>query len=303
VREKHGARQGAPGKPSVGPPSNKGSQAAGLQTASGDSEEKALGSDGQTASAQSAKSAPRPPSLAHFTGLPETGYDTSGQEKGLKSMWAIIAIARDWFSARKNVAATTLAALMLFAIGIAWYVWSITVYEPFVSIYNIHRNLGKPITHQQTTAVYFAKYEQGIVIYLPIPNIHYVLPRDQVNRTVLVSSVIQKIPNGSPYFKDDFVRQRLKILTNKRPPIGGIAVEWEKNPKQWEWLGGREWQLAVESPQDYIQYFEGGIIIGPLPDSFELNTGWLVYAVLDYAHKWAQEVTQLTLSKPYRLER
>jgi hypothetical protein len=127
------------------------------------------------------------------------------------------------------------------------------IFEPFKQFYDMNPRLGRPVTHEVIGSVYFATYEQGLVIYLSSSNTHYVLPRDQT-KNVVISRVIDIPPNESPYFKDESMQRRLKIPSSKRPPVGGIAVEWEKNPKQWEWLGGREWQLVVGGVHD--QYFE-----------------------------------------------
>jgi hypothetical protein len=157
------------------------------------------------------------------------------------------------------------------------------IFEPFRQLHDINPGLGSPLTHEEVDSAYFATYEQGLVIYLSSSNTHYVLPRDQTNKNVVISRVIDILPHESPYFKDEFTQRRLKIPTSKSPPVGGIAVEWEKNPKQWEWLGGREWQLIVDGV--HAQYFENGIIFGPFPISYNIIYGTRIFSVIYSTNK------------------
>jgi hypothetical protein len=73
-----------------------------------------------------------------------------------------------------------------------------------------------------------------------------------------------------------------------------------ENPKQWEWLGGREWQLVVDGV--HAQYFENGIIFGPIPISYNIIYGTRIFSVFYSTNKWSEHLTELTLAdpKPYR---
>jgi hypothetical protein len=102
------------------------------------------------------------------------------------------------------------------------------IFEPFRQLHDINPGLGSPLTREEVDSAYFATYEQGLVIYLSSSNTHYVLPGDQTNKNVIISRVIDIPPHESPYFKDEFTQRRLKIPSSKRPPVGGIAIEWEK---------------------------------------------------------------------------
>jgi hypothetical protein len=160
------------------------------------------------------------------------------------------------------------------------------VLDKFADIHKINPALGGPlIKAKNSETLYFAAYEHCIVIYLYSATIHYVIPRDP-NRPVVISKIIDLARVSDPkYYDDKWLSEHFKAPPGKRPPIGGIAYEMERDPENWKWIGWREWQLR--SSRGSVQYFQNGLIIGPMPYSTSLND-WRNIAIVYGTKEWHQ---------------
>jgi hypothetical protein len=173
----------------------------------------------------------------------------------------------------------------------SFYSWYYELGNPkvsssFVDIYNLHPSLGSPLVKAKNgESLYFAAYEHCIVIFLYSATIHYVFPRDP-NRPVIISKIIDLDKVSDPkYYNDNWLSEHFKAPNGKRPPIGGIAYEMERNPENWKWIGWREWQLR--SSRGRVQYFQNGLIIGPIPYSTDLKS-WRNIVVTYGTNAWDQ---------------
>jgi hypothetical protein len=175
-------------------------------------------------------------------------------------------------------------------------------YEPFAGARNRNQSLGEPLSREiLVDGAYLASYEHGLVLWLSFNNTHYVLPDSQSTKTTGVFPLIEIPTATSPFYDDSAVRKILHIPGNKRPPSGGVAFEWSKNPDQWSWLGERQWQ-AVVNKEVYVQSFSQGIIVGPLPYSGAQDTGFRLLIISTDHPRWSQESTTLRLSSPINIK-
>ncbi len=142
---------------------------------------------------------------------------------------------------------------------------------------------------------YITVYQHAVVIWLQSTNVHYVL--GEAEQKVFAAQVFSMLPDDSPFFNEDYVRKLLDILPDKRPPLGGVAVEWSKNPSRRSWIGGREWQFGVSNKVS-IQHFENGIVVGPLPSSHAIEKGWRIFAILK--DEWHSRATPDGLTPPFK---
>lgn len=82
----------------------------------------------------------------------------------------------------------------------------------------------------------------------------------------------------------------------KYPPYGGVALGWENDPSNWEWIGWRLWHCSYSpgTPDKtiHIQTFDRGFIIGGYARTSSGDTGQRIFVVMDTDQRWSARVIQ-----------
>jgi len=134
------------------------------------------------------------------------------------------------------------------------------IHPDFKTIYEIAPELGSPLWPPTLVDdAYQAVYENADVIWIkPLLRI-FVLPH---NPDIELTRISESSWATDPaLFDDDKARAIFHPPDGKFPPHGGIADRWKKDPKQWQWLGWREWHCRFAN-QIYYQHFEHGTVFG-----------------------------------------
>ncbi len=90
----------------------------------------------------------------------------------------------------------------------------------------------------------------------------------------------------SDWRNEDFIREKLGIPNDKEVPWSGVAFEWDLDPSDWEWLGGRLWQCTLDGSATFMQEFEKGMLLGPIPAGPELKRSRIVALLNDDNHTY-----------------
>jgi hypothetical protein len=167
---------------------------------------------------------------------------------------------------------------LIFCGGAAWYFWPMGTQEliidpEFVEVHRLSSRLGKATSNAFEGGVaYQARYEHAMVIWLESLLTFYIFPDDRTK-----SAIVQKDSDWSadPRLTNDVELRKLfpKIRRDKNPPYAGIANQWLRNPKEWEWLGAREWHCSYAHPGIRYQIFANGIIVGAFRLNIASNVG------------------------------
>ncbi|MEF9601196.1 hypothetical protein O4J55_02240, partial [Paracoccus sp. PXZ] len=87
-------------------------------------------------------------------------------------------------------------------------------------------------------------------------------PLDRETRAV--KSVNDPRASGE-YFRPEVVRKKLGLSDDIDPPRGGVALAWERDPANWDWIGERRFRHPIKDRDLLIQRFENGLIVGFVP--------------------------------------
>jgi hypothetical protein len=172
-------------------------------------------------------------------------------------------------SLRRRFTALLLIASGLYAFGYfilpkdqsSGYAKRPVVFKPFATIYEIYKApLGKPQGQAvKDSSVYYAVHEQAIVVWFKTLSRFYVLDQRNPKWTRQNDPTWETDPKWS---NDKWLRKRFHPPENLGPPYSGVAKFWDRDKKNWSWIGWRKWHCFYISGDVYYQEFERGIIMG-----------------------------------------
>jgi hypothetical protein len=121
--------------------------------------------------------------------------------------------------------------------------------------------LGKPLADSETGYAYQATHEHAVVIWSDEQKAFYQLPVDPARKWGKYPDPdYQRSPE---WYRDEALRRRFKPPTNLGPPYAGVANHWVHDPKNWTWIGWREWHCYFTPGVVFVQSFEHGVVMGP----------------------------------------
>lgn len=140
------------------------------------------------------------------------------------------------------------------------------VYEPFKEAYKENEadeiKLGKPINEiTKETDVYEAVHERAIAIWFKSLNRYYVLDNRNSTWTLHPDPSWE---TKNKWTNDRWLREHFNPPKDLGPPYSGVAKLWDRDPKNWAWIGFRVWHCHYYNSV-YYQKFENGIIMGNFP--------------------------------------
>jgi hypothetical protein len=124
---------------------------------------------------------------------------------------------------------------------------------------------------------YQAKYEHAHVVWIRELQTIFVLPDDPAKKMIRYQET--SYATDQDLFDEARARQIFKTPNDKKPPHGGIANLWRKDPDKWSWMGWREWHCRFFD-QVSFQQFDGGMAVGILRLTPDQDQGQLL-ALLD----------------------
>jgi len=238
----------------------------------------------------------------------ETFLNTLAQLKDIASYLTIPtviggALAAYWGWAKTHA---RIAAIILLIVGSLAYLIDIsdrlgllprtTVYSEFKPLYETTPQFGRPLSSDSIiNGAYEAVYDSAIVLWITPTLEHFVLPIDQGSRKVMRES-IQDLNLDGRFFDDDYIHEIFPDTPKDRlPPKGGVARSWKNDEGKWKWIGWRKWDCSVSNPV-HFQFFEHGIMLGPMPLAPSTNQGRF-FAILLESGTWSQRTTPISLEK------
>lgn len=135
--------------------------------------------------------------------------------------------------------------------------------------------LGNPVGKiEETTGMYQASHEHAMVFsLLPLQTV-FALPKDGSRPAIAYHYVV--IDDDKKWWDDKFLRDKLKVPRDKKPPEYAVAELWDRKPDQLKWIGWREWSCPFRLEKFYYQQFENGIVLGILPTSETLGSSQII---------------------------
>jgi hypothetical protein len=151
------------------------------------------------------------------------------------------------------------------------------VYEPFKSVYKDHKTkLGARIGSViEDGHVYEAVHEHAMVIYVASLAAFYRLEYKTSKWTKFPEIYFDVTPQ---WLTDRLLRQHFPPPQGLNPPYSGVAKNWQREKKEWSWIGWRIWHLYLHGV--HYQKFEHGIIMGNfllLPDTNVPGTVFVLF--------------------------
>jgi hypothetical protein len=119
---------------------------------------------------------------------------------------------------------------------------------------------------QSPDDVYEAYYQHAIILWISNPLGSFIQLPAVSNRTIK----FYPDPAWGLPMSDTKLRQQSAFSQFPKHcalPFGGVATHWLDDPKDWSWIGCREWHCYLKSVR--YQQFEHGIIVGLLPRSYK----------------------------------
>lgn len=123
--------------------------------------------------------------------------------------------------------------------------------------------IGKPIGKAKRGGfATWTAFQNAAVLWLRDTNCIYQLPLDREARAV---KSVNDPRAPDEYFRPEVVRKKLGLSDERDPPRGGIALAWERDPENWDWIGERRFRHPIKDRDLLIQRFERGLIVGFMP--------------------------------------
>jgi hypothetical protein len=159
------------------------------------------------------------------------------------------------------------------------------VYSAFASVSEVGLGTGGAIGSTRLFA--YAEYENARVLWF-LPDSRAIILGENKNPIFLRDIKNESEPR---YQSDEFTRRITKTPRDKCPPLGGVASLWEQDRKKWDWMGYRVFQKLFHENKIFVQRFEHGMKIGPLPMGRVDRRGQIYVVPLNNEFNWfAKEI-------------
>jgi hypothetical protein len=204
-----------------------------------------------------------------------------------------------------------LSAITLFIISMApsWIDLSHVIYSQVAGDYFRHvprqvvdafnsisdARLGNQSGDIESTPVFaYGQYDNATVLWFkPDENLIF-LPSENKEKVISYRGYVPGYDDPRT-FDDNFARTITGTPRDKCPPLGGLANLWQQNKKKWEWIGYRVFQYHYDRDEVFVQRFQHGMKIGPVPVSRTGTDGQIVVVPRDNEFQWYH---QTLLSAP-----
>jgi hypothetical protein len=198
---------------------------------------------------------------------------------GSLSKWKVI-----FFECRKSRTWRYSAAFLVFigGVGIGLTIQSFldrpsipSIRTEFDEAYAMHKEeLRAPINSAQPVALpnkhgrgfIQAAFENAWLFFLDNPGKLYAVPLHDSKKHFVDKDDDQSIYTSWTYSNEE-IRKRdtfKDVRESCMLPQGAFAIDWDKNPEEWKWIGCGQWYCGLDGRNIYFQDFDGGRMIGPV---------------------------------------
>jgi hypothetical protein len=181
-------------------------------------------------------------------------------EANLHGWGHLIGRGREWLRAQWWTAPL---AILLIALGgivtgirIEPYLEAFQVDQKFAQARQINPGLGVPLGPSRSSIIYLESHDHALVLWSATLGIHFALwPNSMVSQQPDTDWEIGAWNN------DKITQERLGLSASCLPPRGGVARDWNNDPKNWSKMGCRKWYCTTAA---LVQEFKNGYLIGPI---------------------------------------
>ena len=144
----------------------------------------------------------------------------------------------------------------------------------------------------------YATHDHAVILWGAFPKLYHIFIKTDADKSYVKYRIDATPVSNKDYFKDDYMRKLLHLKNGDCPPLGGLGELWRTNREESQWIGFRKNQYSYGNRKIFVQKFDRGMKIGPIPIADgDIRAAIMVVPDPDNAFKFASVLSK-SLSAP-----